>query len=68
MYIDAPSGAELYLDGNYVGVVPASFDKKVGTIVITLKKEGCQTRSYTINLEEASTDSRYSFSDLLKLE
>ena len=68
VYIDAPSGAELYLDGNYVGVVPASFDKKVGTIVITLKKEGCQTRSYTINLEEASTDSRYSFSDLLKLE
>ena len=68
VYIDAPQGAELYLDGNYVGVVPASFAKKIGTVVITLKKEGCQTRSYTINLEEASTDSRYSFSELLKLE
>lgn len=68
VYIDAPQGAELYLDGNYMGVVPVSFTKKIGTIVITLKKDGCQTRSYTINLEEAATDSRYSFSELLKLE
>ena len=51
-----------------MGVVPVSFTKKIGTIVITLKKDGCQTRSYTINLEEAATDSRYSFSELLKLE
>lgn len=68
VYIDAPQGAELYLDGNYMGVVPVSFAKKIGTIVITLKKDGCQTRSYTINLEEATTDSRYSFSELLTLE
>ena len=68
VYIDAPQGAELYLDGTYMGIVPVSFTKKVGTIVITLKKEGCQTRSYTINLEEATTDSRYSFSELLTLE
>ena len=68
VYIDAPSGAELYLDGNYIGVVPTSFDKKIGTIVVTLKKEGCQPRSYTINVEDLTTDSRYSFSELLKLE
>ena len=68
VYIDAPSGAELYLDGNYIGVVPTSFAKKVGTIVITLKKDGYQTRSYTINLEDVASDSRYSFSELLKLE
>ena len=68
VYIDAPKDAELYLDGNYVGVVPCSFEKKIGTVVITLKKDGCQTRSYTINLEDINTNSRYSFSELLKLE
>ena len=68
VYIDAPKDAELYVDGNYVGVVPCSFDKKIGTVVLTLKKDGCQTRSYTINLEDINTDSRYSFSELLKLE
>ncbi|MBO7374611.1 MAG: PEGA domain-containing protein [Lachnospiraceae bacterium] len=68
VYIDAPKDAELYVDGNYVGVVPCSFDKKIGTVVLTLKKDGCQTRSYTINLEDINTDSQYSFSELLKLE
>ena len=68
VYIDAPSGAEVYLDGNYIGVAPTSFPKKIGVIVITLKKEGYQPRSYTIYLEDINSDSRYSFSDLLKLE
>ena len=68
VYIDAPDGADLYLDGNLIGVVPTSFKKTVGTIVITLKKEGYQTRSYTINFEDVTTDSHYSFSELLKLD
>jgi len=68
VYIDAPASAEVYLDGNYIGVVPTSFPKKIGTIVITLKKDGCQPRSYTINLEDLTTDSRYSFSELLTVE
>ena len=68
VYIDAPEGVEVYLDGDYIGTVPLGFDKKIGTIVITLKKEGCQTRSYTITFEEATTDIRYSFSKLLELK
>ncbi len=67
VYIDAPVGAELYLDGNYVGVVPTSFVKTSGSIVITLRKSGCQTRSYTINLEDIQNDSHYTFSELLIL-
>lgn len=68
VYINAPTGAEVYVDGNYIGTVPTSFVKKAGTIVITLRKEGCQTRSYTINFEDANEDSTYTFSDLLKVE
>ncbi len=68
IYVEAPKGAELYLDGTLIGTVPISFDKKLGTMVITLKKAGCQTRSYTINVEETESDSNYSFSDLLALE
>lgn len=67
VYVNAPQGAELYLDGNYIGVVPTSFAKTSGNIVITLRKDGCQTRSYSINLEDMENDSSYSFSELLKL-
>ena len=68
IYIDAPANAEVYVDGNYVGIAPTSFLKKGQSMVITLRKAGCQTRSYTINIDDLENDSHYSFSDLLELE
>lgn len=68
VYIDGPKGAEVYIDGSYVGIAPVSFNKKVGTVVVTLRKSGYQTRSYTLNLEDSATDSTFSFSELTPLE
>lgn len=68
VYIEGPKGAEVYIDGSYVGVAPASFNKKVGTVVVTLRKSGYQTRSYTLNLEDSTTDSTFSFSEMTPLE
>ena len=65
VYIDAPKGAELYLDGSYVGVVPASFTKESGNHTITLRKDGYQTRSYSIQIDGEEKDVTYSFSDLI---
>lgn len=65
VYIDAPDGAELYLDGSYVGVVPASFTKESGSHTITLRKSGYQTRSYSIQIDDEEKDVTYSFSDLI---
>ena len=66
--IDAPDGVEVYLDGSYIGVTPAAFKKTVGVHVITLRKEGYQTKSYTINIEETTNNESMSFSDLVKAE
>lgn len=68
VYIDSPKGVEVYLDGNYIGVAPLDFKKQVGSYVITLRKSGCQTRSYSISLEDDNQDVNFSFSDLLALE
>lgn len=65
VYIDAPKGAELYLDGSYVGVVPASFTKESGNHTITLRKDGYLTRSYSIQIDDEEKDVTYSFSDLI---
>ena len=65
VYIDAPKGAELYLDGTYVGVVPASFSKESGNHTITLRMSGYQTRSYSIQIDDEEKDVTYSFSDLI---
>lgn len=64
--VNAPAGAEVYVDGSYVGLVPVSFPKKAGSHVISLRKNGYQTRSYTIQVDKEEKDMELSFSELVK--
>lgn len=64
VYIDNPAGAEVYVDGNYVGIAPVSFNKVSGIHVVTLRKSGYETRSYTISVDGDKKDASYSFVDL----
>lgn len=66
VHIDSPEGAEVYLDGNYIGIAPVSFNKTAGTRVITLRKSGYETRSYTIQLDSEAKDVNYVFTELEK--
>lgn len=66
--IEAPVGAEVYVDGNYVGIIPASFAKKPGTHDVTIRKSGYKTRSYTVDVDDENKDINYSFSELTKTE
>ena len=65
VYVDAPEGAEVYLDGNYVGISPCNFKKTAGSHVITLRKTGYETRSYTVQIDDEDKDISYSFADLV---
>jgi len=64
IYIDAPQSAEVYVDGNYIGVAPCSFPKEEGSYIITLRRDGYETRSYTITVDDSEKDLSYSFADL----
>ena len=64
IHIEQPAGAEVYLDGNYVGIAPASTGKVTGSHVITLSKDGYKTRSYTVNIGNDGNDVTFSFSAL----
>lgn len=64
VYIDAPEGVEVYLDGNYVGLSPCSFKKTEGVHVIILRRSGYETKSVTVQLDNADKDISYSFADL----
>ena len=65
VHVDAPEEVEVYLDGNYVGISPCSFKKTSGSHVITLRKTGYETRSYTVQVDEEEKDVSYSFVDLV---
>lgn len=66
VYVEAPEGVEVYLNGHYVGIAPCSFLKEEGTHVVILRKEGYETRSYTIQVDNAEKDISFSFADLVK--
>ncbi len=61
VYVDAPVDAELYLDGDYVGVIPTWFAKVSGQHTITLRQDGYATKSYTINVDTDKNDKTYTF-------
>lgn len=65
IYVEGPSGAEVYLDGNYIGIAPVSTSKVTGSHVLTLSKSGYQTKSYTVNIENDENDVTFSFSELV---
>ncbi|MBE5877653.1 MAG: PEGA domain-containing protein [Lachnospiraceae bacterium] len=68
VYIDSPVGVEVYVDGNYLGIAPVDFAKEEGSYVISLRKAGYQTRSYTLQIDGEEKNVNYSFSELMSLE
>ena len=66
MYVQSPEGTEVFLDGIYVGIAPISFLKPdKGSHVITLSKNGCVTKSYTVSVGDDDNDVNLSFSELV---
>lgn len=65
VFIEAPEAAEIYVDGNYVGISPCAFKKESGTHIITLRKTGYETRSYTVLVDSEEKDISFSFADLV---
>lgn len=64
VYIEAPEGADVYLDGSYVGVAPCSFRKEAGSHVLILSKKGYVPKSYTLQINDDQKDISYSFAEL----
>lgn len=57
--ISDPVGANVYFDDEYKGVVPISFPKVSGTHTLTLTKPGCETKSYTLDINYAEDNVTY---------
>lgn len=64
--VSAPAGAAVYINGTYKGEVPCSFTKVIGSVTLTLTKEGYETKSYHVELPDDSQDISWTFPDLTK--
>ncbi len=66
IYVQNPIGASVYLNGEFQGVSPASFNKLIGTHVLTFIKEGYETTSYTVEVSDDNLDTYFNMPDLVK--
>lgn len=61
IHVEAPQGASVYFDGEYMGVAPVSFQKVSGEHTIIFKQDGYETKTYTVTISDAKADSHYSY-------
>ncbi len=66
IYVQYPEGASVYLNGDYMGISPGSFQKVIGSHVLTFIREGYETKSYTIDVLDDGLDMYLSLPDLMK--
>lgn len=64
--VKTPEGASVYVNGEFRGVAPVSFEKTSGEMTITLSKTGYVTKSYTVTVDDGQEDVTYSFASLAK--
>lgn len=65
IYIQNPQGVSVYLNGEFKGISPGSFQKVIGSHVLTFIKQGYQTKSYTIDIADDGLDTYISLPDLV---
>lgn len=65
IYIENPEEVSVYLNGEYMGTSPIGFEKIIGSHVFTFIKDGYETISYTIDIEDDKMDTYISMPDLI---
>lgn len=64
IYVKEPADTIVFFDGNYAGTVPAAIPKQSGVHTISLKKSGCETRTYTVMVNADHEDLFLSYEEL----
>lgn len=66
IYVKKPDKASVYLNGEFMGIAPGTFKKVIGTHVFTFIREGYETKSYIVEIDDDGLDKYLSFDDLIK--
>jgi len=62
IYILGPDGAEIYLDGEFLGTAPMDFEKIIGSYVITVIRTDGGVKNFNCTETDNGDDAYYNFS------
>ncbi len=67
LHVDTPEECELYIDGSYVGIIPAITPIDPGEHVITIRKEGFYLKNHRVIVDDSGKDIYYAFPELVPM-
>jgi hypothetical protein len=67
LHVNNPAGVELYLNGDYIGIIPVSIPVEAGKHSVTLRKDGYYSKLYNIEVMDDGKDTFFTFPDLVKM-
>lgn len=68
LHVDSPVGVDIYINGNYIDVIPLSAPIDPGNYTVTLRKDGYYSKMYTVKVEDDGKDAYWTFKPLEKME
>lgn len=67
LHVDSPEGADIYIDGNFIGILPITTPIEPGTHNVTLRRDGYYSKMYEIIINENGEDSYQTLPELQKI-
>ena len=64
IHVEAPTGSKLYVDGTYIGEIPAVFEKVTGIHTVNIRRDGYKIISYNIEVDDAKSDLYFRFPEM----
>lgn len=68
LYIDKPVGAEVYIEGQYIGIIPTQTPFIAGTKTVTVRKDGFYTYQQDFQWVDTGKDVHILLPDLIPIE
>lgn len=68
LHVDQPLNTEIYINGDYAGIIPISVPVEPGDYTITLRRQGYYSKNHKITIRNTGQDSYFTFEELTKQE
>lgn len=67
IHVDNPVDCELYIDSNFIGIIPIEAPVDEGMHTLTLRRDGYHSKVYNVQIENSGEDYYFTFPDLIAL-
>ncbi|PKM94809.1 MAG: hypothetical protein CVU84_07750 [Firmicutes bacterium HGW-Firmicutes-1] len=65
--VNSPVGCSMYIDDNYIGIIPVEAPIDPGAHTVTIRKDGYYSKMHSIQVEDNGQDANFVFPELIPM-